>query len=85
MKTYSVGFEVGGFDETTFSKDLCDILHMSNAKKEISSDEFFDALPEVQVSFPMNHMSKPFRCTAVLSVTARSQRCKSSLKWRRRR
>ena len=48
MKTYSVGFEVGGFDETTFSKDLCDILHMSNAKKEISSDEFFDALPEVQ-------------------------------------
>ena len=48
MKTYSVGFEVGGFDETTFSKDLCDILHMSNAKKEISSDEFFDALPMVQ-------------------------------------
>lgn len=48
MKTYSVGFEVGGFDETTYSKDLCDILHMSNAKKEISSDEFFDALPEVQ-------------------------------------
>ncbi len=35
MKTYSVGFEVGGFDETTFSKDLCDILHMSNAKKEM--------------------------------------------------
>ncbi|EKC73382.1 protein containing Asparagine synthase domain protein, partial [human gut metagenome] len=33
MKTYSVGFEVGGFDETTFSKDLCDILHMSNDKE----------------------------------------------------
>ena len=48
MKTYTVGFEVGGFNETSYSKDLCDILHMSNAKKEISSDEFFDALPEVQ-------------------------------------
>ncbi len=48
MKTYSVGFEVGGFDETTFSKELCEILHMSNAKKEISSDEFFDVLPQVQ-------------------------------------
>lgn len=48
MKTYSVGFEVAGFDETVYSKELCEILHMSNAKKEISSDEFFDALPEVQ-------------------------------------
>lgn len=48
MKTYSVGFEVGGFDETTYSQELCKILHMSNAKKEISSDEFFDALPAVQ-------------------------------------
>lgn len=48
MKTYSVGFEVAGFDETIYSKELCEILHMSNAKKEISSDEFFDVLPEVQ-------------------------------------
>lgn len=33
MKTYSVGFEVGGFDETTFSKDLSDILHMKQCKE----------------------------------------------------
>ena len=48
MKTYSVGFKVGGFDETTYSKELCEILNMKNAKKEISSEEFFDILPQVQ-------------------------------------
>lgn len=48
MKTYSVGFKVGGFDETVYSKELCEILNMNNAKKEISSDEFFDILPQVQ-------------------------------------
>ena len=48
MKTYSVGFQVDGFDETIYSKELCEILHMTNEKKEISSDEFFDVLPYVQ-------------------------------------
>ncbi len=48
MKTYSVGFEVGGFDETSIAGDLCRILKMSNTCKEISADEFFDALPAVQ-------------------------------------
>lgn len=48
MKTYSVGFQVDGFDETVYSKELCEILHMTNEKKKISSDEFFDALPYVQ-------------------------------------
>lgn len=48
MKTYTVGFEVGGFDETQYSKELCDILHMTNQRKEISAEEFFDALPHVQ-------------------------------------
>ncbi len=48
MKTYSVGFEVDGFDETTLAEELCHKLGMPNIKKEISSDEFFDALPAVQ-------------------------------------
>ncbi len=48
QKTYSVGFKVGGFDETDLARELCDQLGMSNKKKEISADEFFDALPEVQ-------------------------------------
>lgn len=48
MKTYSVGFEIDGFDETDLAKQLCDKLGMPNTKKEISPDEFFAALPEVQ-------------------------------------
>ncbi len=48
MKTYSVGFEVGGFDETQYSRELCDILHITNQSREISADDFFDVLPEVQ-------------------------------------
>ncbi len=48
MKTYSVGFEIGGFDETELAVELSEKLGMSNKKKEISADEFFDALPSVQ-------------------------------------
>ena len=47
-KTYSVGFETDGFDETDFAKELCRSLGIKNKKKEISADEFFDALPMVQ-------------------------------------
>ena len=48
MKTYSVGFEVGGFDETELAEHLCKTLNMPNRAKEITADEFFDALPMVQ-------------------------------------
>lgn len=47
-KTFSVGFETSGFDETDFAKELCRELNMKNRKKEISPDEFFAALPKVQ-------------------------------------
>ncbi len=48
MKTYSVGFAMGGFDETELAEHLCQTLHLPNRAKEITADEFFDALPEVQ-------------------------------------
>ena len=48
MKTYSVGFEIGGFDETALAQDLSRILGMPNRAKGISADEFFEALPAVQ-------------------------------------
>ena len=47
-KTYSVGFDVPGFDETAHAKKLCDALHISNKRKEITPDEFFQAVPRVQ-------------------------------------
>ncbi len=48
MKTYSVGFNIDGFDETGLAKNLCDILKIPNKMKEITPDEFFEALPSVQ-------------------------------------
>lgn len=48
MKTYSVGFQIDGFDETGLAGELCKILGMPNKQKEITPDEFFDALPSVQ-------------------------------------
>ncbi len=48
MKTYTVGFEIGGFDETELADHLCRTLGMPNRAKEITADEFFAALPAVQ-------------------------------------
>lgn len=47
-KTYSVGFKTDGFDESMDAKALCDILKIRNKRREITADEFFDALPAVQ-------------------------------------
>lgn len=47
-KTFSVGFSETGFDETTYAKELSDLLKINNYQKHISSDEFFDILPTVQ-------------------------------------
>ncbi len=48
MKTYSVGFKIDGFDETGLAKELCNILNIPNKQKNITPEEFFDALPHVQ-------------------------------------
>ncbi len=47
-KTYSVGFDNEGFDETVFAKELSDKLGINNESKIISKEEFFDAIPKVQ-------------------------------------
>lgn len=47
-KTYSVGFKIEGFDETNLAADLCNILKINNKKTEITPEEFFEALPQVQ-------------------------------------
>ncbi len=48
MKTFSVGFEVSGFDETSLAAELSKKLGMPNKTKMISADDFFSALPYVQ-------------------------------------
>ncbi len=47
-KTFSVGFENDGFDETVYAKEFADMLGIQNKSKIISKDEFFDAIPLVQ-------------------------------------
>ena len=46
-KTFSVGFENDGFDETVYSKDLSKRLGIKNFSKMISPDEFFEGIDKV--------------------------------------
>lgn len=47
-KTYSVGFEREGFNETHEAQELCKELGLKNYSKVITAQEFFDVLPTVQ-------------------------------------
>lgn len=47
-KTFSVGFDIKGFDESMHAKELSNLLKIKNFSKKITSEEFFDALPKVQ-------------------------------------
>lgn len=47
-KTFTVGFDVKGFDETTLASDFSDLMGIHNYKRYITQEEFFDALPKVQ-------------------------------------
>lgn len=53
-KTFSVGFDMPGFDETMYAKELSDLLHIKNYQKKITSDEFFAILPTI-----MYHTDEP--------------------------
>ena len=47
-KTFSVGFDENGFDESMYAKELSEILKINNYRKHISADEFFDILPTIE-------------------------------------
>ncbi len=47
-KTFSVGFENKGFDETVYSKELSRMLDIKNYSKIINPDEFFEGIKKVQ-------------------------------------
>lgn len=47
-KTFSVGFDVNGFNESMYAKELSNLLNIENHSKSITADEFFDALPIVE-------------------------------------
>ena len=47
-KTFTVGFDVKGFDETKMASDFSSLMGIKNFSKYVSKEEFFDALPKVQ-------------------------------------
>lgn len=67
-KTYSVGFENEGFDETIYARELSEKLGIKNNTKMISAEDFFSVIPKVQYhsdephanlsSVPLYHLSQ---------------------------
>lgn len=47
-KTFTVGFDVEGFDETELAHDFSSLMGINNYRKYITKEEFFEALPRVQ-------------------------------------
>ena len=47
-KTFTVGFDKTGFDESVFAKDLSKIFKTNNYNRVLTGDDFFNALPVVQ-------------------------------------
>jgi len=47
-KTFSVGFDEAGFDETQLAKDFSDLMGVSHYRRYISKEDFFNSLPKVQ-------------------------------------
>lgn len=46
-KSFTVGFDLKGFDETKMAKDLSDIIGIKNYSKYVSGEEFFKILPTI--------------------------------------
>lgn len=47
-KTFSVGFDNRGFNETVYAKELSDMLGIKNYSKLITPEEFFEGIKKVQ-------------------------------------
>lgn len=72
-KTFSVGFSEAGFDETTYAKELSEMLGINNYQKHISSDDFFEILPTVQYHTDEPHANLSTVPLYFLSKLAREQ------------
>ena len=72
-KTFSVGFSETGFDETTYAKELSEMLGINNYQKHISSDDFFKILPTVQYHTDEPHANLSTVPLYFLSKLAREQ------------
>ncbi|MEG0051045.1 MAG: asparagine synthase (glutamine-hydrolyzing) [Terrisporobacter sp.] len=53
-KSFTVGFEQDGFNESNLAKELSDSLNIDNIQKIVTADECFDKLSDIQY-----HMDEP--------------------------
>lgn len=77
-KTFSVGFNVENegnftFNETTYAKELSELLKINNTSQLISSDDFFEILPTVQYHTDEPHANLSTVPLYFLSKLARKQ------------
>lgn len=72
-KTFSVGFDNRGFNETTFAKELSDHLGIKNYSKLITPDEFFEGIKKVQYHSDEPHANLSSVPLYFLSALAREQ------------
>lgn len=72
-KTFSVGFDETGFDETKLAKEFSDLMGVKNYGKYISKHDFFESLPKVQYYTDEPHANLSTVPLLFLSELARSQ------------
>ncbi len=71
-KTFSVGFENDGFDETVYARELSELLKVKNYSKIISPDEFFEAIKKVQYYSDEPHANLSAVALYILSSLAKN-------------
>lgn len=72
-KTFSVGFDNEGFNETVYAKELSDRLGIKNTSKLITPDEFFEGIKKVQYFSDEPHANLSSVPLYFLSKLAREQ------------
>ena len=72
-KTFSVGFDETGFDETKMAKEFSDIMNVKNYSKYISKHDFFESLPKVEYYTDEPHANLSTVPLLFLSELARKQ------------
>ena len=72
-KTFSVGFDESGFDETKMAKEFSELMGVKNYSKYISKKDFFESLPTVQYYTDEPHANLSTVPLLFLSELAREQ------------
>lgn len=72
-KTFSVGFDEAGFDETKMAKEFSELMNVKNYSRYISKKDFFESLPKVQYYTDEPHANLSTVPLLFLSELARKQ------------